>query len=473
MVTSILLGAGLNDPPPEGSTCRRGGQAAWWCFDTADRELARQNLSLVIRRTDGGLVMEARHRDVLLREPEPVPGLAIDRTKLPVDGRFADAIATLADSGQLRVVSAFEGEHTLGELACDELAAVPLTRYSGRWTDIDGKRFAATQWRIDAPPGGWQAGHWLVLSARLAGERAHWMLAPEYRVSGARFNKHALSGLAPGDALEQALLSLVAGCIHHWQDNLSAVAAGHPEGIHQARVALRRLRSLLKLYRKHLPKACLEPWMPVLKQHASALGAVRDWDVFCAEGLAPATVWIPHAAPVQDLIALSERARGKAFARLQRHLRSRDFSRLLVWLQLWACSRPWRDGSEGLDKPVRGFAKTAVKRLERRVRSMADDFVMLDTDGRHRLRIRIKQLRYACEFFSGLPGVPAGSQRRQLAALQDHLGALNDAAVARRLMDELGIAADSPSRAAAEGWFAGRSAVQVDQFPALWSRYRE
>ncbi|MNJ43384.1 CHAD domain protein [compost metagenome] len=81
----------------------------------------------------------------------------------------------------------------------------------------------------------------------------------------------------------------------------------------------------------------------------------------------------------------------------------------------------------------------------------------LDAAGRHKLRIRVKRLRYAAEFFTGLFDRPRRERRflKALETVQDAFGALNDLAVARdRIPAEARLTA--PEIAFAAGRLIGR-----------------
>ena len=92
----------------------------------------------------------------------------------------------------------------------------------------------------------------------------------------------------PQTTIDEALAEVFNACFKHWTANESAALDGRdPEGIHQMRVGLRRLRSALSIFGPLLPEDALA-W---LKEEASdtlgALGRARDLDVFLGELLSP------------------------------------------------------------------------------------------------------------------------------------------------------------------------------------------
>src|SRR5204862_1765159 len=94
---------------------------------------------------------------------------------------------------------------------------------------------------------------------------------------------------ADSDA-RSAFRVLAASALDHLMANQPATIRGEQvEGVHQMRVAVRRLRSLLILF-----GSCLEPHVSTrfeteLKRLGEVLGTARDWDVFVTETLSQAT----------------------------------------------------------------------------------------------------------------------------------------------------------------------------------------
>jgi CHAD domain-containing protein len=99
-------------------------------------------------------------------------------------------------------------------------------------------------------------------------------------------------------------------------------------------------------------------------------------------------------------------------------------------------------------------------------------------DRRHRLRIRMKRLRYACDFFaSSFPGAAVRPYGKRLAALQGILGDLNDIAVARRLLDEIAPRGSESEVAAAAAHvrrtLAARERMLVISLGAAWAAFEK
>jgi triphosphatase len=257
---------------------------------------------------------------------------------------------------------------------------------------------------------------------------------------------------------EEALKAIAANCIAQIQGNEAGVLqGGDPEHVHQMRVGLRRLRSLLKLFEDAAPlPAGLDQELRWLGEE---LGAARDWEVLAGDTLSQ----LMHAHPGEPaLLPLQQAALAEARARRAKAgqaLGSVRYARLVLRLVAWLHGERWRQDAapeqqQALAAPVKRFARHALKEGKRRMERRARKLAAADAPARHRLRIAAKRMRYATEFFSSLyaprqvrPFV------RALSALQDTLGQLNDAALTRKTLREL--AAQQPAQALGSGFVIG------------------
>ncbi len=218
-----------------------------------------------------------------------------------------------------------------------------------------------------------------------------------------------------------------------------------PEFIHQARVAVRRMRSAIRLLRD---EADLPPRLDAeLRWLGRALGAARDWDVFVLQTL-PALAPNPremHSAErhADELRAAAVRRRAQALRRARTVLAGARFARLALQLSRWA------ETPAPPSIALREFAPPAIGRALERVLRDADRFERLAPARQHRVRVRAKRLRYAIDVLAGaLQREYADALGAHLASLQDTLGALNDLAVARDLLATLPARAARRQRAA-------------------------
>ena len=212
------------------------------------------------------------------------------------------------------------------------------------------------------------------------------------------------------------------------------------EYVHQARVALRRLRVALRLYRGvcELP----DDLMRGLRALAAALGPTRDWDVLCTETLPAIAPHFSDRKRWQQGAAVIEARRAQARAGMRVAVADAKPGAWLLACQRWLAQRAWRDVADGQrvvqSAPLREWARAAIKRRHRAIARRTRAFADLQPSQQHALRIAIKRQRYASEFFQGMfKGRRQARYQRVLAQMQDSLGRLNDAQVARVLLAPL------------------------------------
>jgi triphosphatase len=214
-----------------------------------------------------------------------------------------------------------------------------------------------------------------------------------------------------------------------------------PEPVHQMRVALRRLRSAVTVFRRMLDCPELQAANAGLKALSARLGPTRDWDVFLGETVPAVSAVFPTEPKLARLIKAGERRRRECHAALRDFLRSTEFRQLGIALAWLAGAISWHPTlPEDADQPVplRDFAAGV---LDRRLRKLlgTDDISGLEQSELHKLRLKAKRMRYAAEIFAPLyPGKAPRRFIRRLTAVQDGLGQLNDRATAEKLLAELG-----------------------------------
>ncbi len=210
----------------------------------------------------------------------------------------------------------------------------------------------------------------------------------------------------------------------------NAGSAGEPdsvEHVHQARVALRRMRSALRLLRREA--ALPDELATGLRRVSVHFGAVRDGDVLVQETL-PALVsaTAPAVAPSWPaLLAAVGQRRQLARERLLAELATPAFARLCLQLLQWAGETPAGEATPTL----RQFAPAAAQAGYERLLDAGRFFSALSTPRRHRVRILAKRLRYNLELLA--PALPRGALKSCLpclARLQQVAGEANDAAAA-------------------------------------------
>ncbi len=263
------------------------------------------------------------------------------------------------------------------------------------------------------------------------------------------------------DALVAATGHLLECLLYHAP--LCRVEAG-PEGVHQARVALRRLRSVLKAFAPAAKCPELTALDEGLKDLARDLGTARDLDVFLLGIGQRVQQALPGERRIAHLIRSIEARRAAAYATLHARLAAPGFRRLVLDGIALLVEKPWQaaaadhpDRAETLAEPIRAFGARLLDKRWHRLCAEGETIHHLDEEGLHELRLTGKRLRYAAELFA--PLWHGKAQRRflsRLADLQEELGLANDVAVARGIVAGLGSTVPAWAVGAVEGFAAAR-----------------
>jgi inorganic triphosphatase YgiF len=422
-------------------------------FDTADRRLAAAGLALRVRKEGRRWVQTLKGAgDGIWQRLEHEAPLTVAAGTQPIadpglhDGTAAgEALRKALGDGALQPVYGTDvvrtkrllrGAGCLVELAFDQGALVAGER---RWPlcELEFELKSGEPGALVALASRWVERHGLTLDVRTKAERGE-RLARGVRL-GAPVKAQALSLPDDIDA-HSALRRVVGNCLAQSLANAGDIAheAGtEPEHLHQLRVGIRRLRTALRELGAAVPEAS-PGWLEGLGKLFARLGSARDRDAL-EQTLLPAL----HQAGAEGLqlpVIEAEPAAREAL---------REPATTLLWLQLIAFAA-------GADVCADRFAATVrrpLARLFKQVRRDAARFAEIDDAARHRLRKRVKRLRYLSEF-----AATQFKERRvraflkRLSPAQEALGAFNDVCVARALFE--GAAPDDPMAMFALGWLA-------------------
>ena len=274
------------------------------------------------------------------------------------------------------------------------------------------------------------------------------------------------------DVVRRAIAASTVRLIRH---DAGVRLGNDPEAVHQARVAVRRLRSDLRTFRPLVAREWGDRLRDELRWIGGELGEVRDADVLVA-GLLTGVGQLPESDRAAG-DAVIEEVRGHALrsrVRLLESMRSQRYLRLLELLVeashrpalLPDAERPAAEVLPGLVARPRSRLRRDAGRLRRR--EAGDDEL-------HALRIRAKRVRYAAEAGAPVIGKAAAKFARAVTGLQDVLGELHDAVVAAAWLREHG-----PGGPATEAFAAGQlwaiegevAAQARSRWPRAWKRAR-
>ena len=260
---------------------------------------------------------------------------------------------------------------------------------------------------------------------------------------------------------------------------LAAAGRDGPEPVHEMRVAVRRVRSAIALFRPAVGCPAVDAATVGLKALADRLAPARDWDVFVAETAAAVAEVLPDDTSLRRLRAAAERRRRHAYAALREWLRSPAFRRLGIALAGLAGDQAWMAALEPAQQQTQiigldAFASRALTRRLHRLATAGEAIEQLDPGALHAIRLRAKRMRYAAEVFA--PIYPAKATRRflrRLATMQDRLGRMNDGSVANTLLTDLGAAAGRRAHAVGlvRGFLAARGGDARGRIARAWKRF--
>lgn len=422
-------------------------------YDSAERTLARRCLTLRVRKAGrryiqtvksagaagGSMLGRGEWEDVVASErpdlgaretgrllpPEigkhlqPVFSTRVVRLVIPLAPTPDTRIEAAVDRGDIRAVECSRAE-PINEIELELREGSPTALY-----DVALKLLEIAPVRLDL---------------RSKAERGYSLAADGAPADQARPGR---AEIGPEETGEAALHAVGHACVTQLLANEEAALTGDAEGIHQMRVALRRLRAILSAFGKLIPKERRSTLDGELHWLTRALGAARNLDVFAGVVAGPATQAVPDAAALERLGKAVERHRRAAYGSARQAIRSPRYTALLLTLMRWFDGRLWRGGpgqrtDERLFWPVRELAPLLLDRRRRQVKKRSRGFARQSPEQRHCLRIALKKLRYTLELFAALYD-PEETRRtiQWLKRLQDWLGEANDLQTGRKLVDEL------------------------------------
>ncbi|MGF7154919.1 CYTH and CHAD domain-containing protein [Novosphingobium gossypii] len=406
-------------------------------FDTPDRALLEGGLSLRIRREGDRRVQTVKASGTtagLFVRPEwefevPDDRPVLDHT-IPVTAWMAERIAEIAP--------AFTVENERRQWAVDGIEVsldrgraiagdreTPFAEVELEHKDGDPAAIFALARGIDAIAP-------VQLGVQSKAERGYRLLGPALTVTKA--HRVALSEEMTAATAFQAIGF---ACLRHHRLNVPAVLDNRDAGaLHQARVAIRRLRSALTIHKGVFVDDAVPRLNAELRWLAAELGKARDIDVLLKRfGQEPARAQLLDArtAAYDEVAAALQSSRARA---------------LMIDLIEWLTMGEWLRSAANEDArsmPASAFAARTLRKLRKKVKRQGLNLEALDDESRHELRKSAKKLRYATEFFAALYGAKQERKRYKrflsgLEDLQESLGELNDLSAASDTLRRLGIA---------------------------------
>jgi CHAD domain-containing protein len=450
--------------------------------DTADLRLARARVTMR-RRTGGpdagwhvklpGSAGARRELQSPLGEVEQTPPGAV---QAPVRGIVRSApVGPVASLRTQRLVTLLRGEDgsVLAEVADDAVTGTALGTAPGEPADVqtwrevevelvdgDETLLAAVAERLvaaGARPSPAPSKLSRVLAGRLAALDGGGAPPAAPRAGKAEAKAKAKKNGAAGPTAGEVVTAAVRAQIQALQDADLLVRTDQPDGVHQVRVAARRLRSILASFRPVLPREHTDGLRDELRRLGGELSGARDAEV-ALEHLRELVaaqpdelVLGPVAARLQQA-EIKDQVQGAADAR--RVLDSERYFALRDRLDALVADPPFTaEAASPAAAVLRAVLKKAIRRLRRRVRA-AETATGGDRDhALHEVRKAGKRVRYTAEVAAPVLGAPTAELVDSMKELQDLLGQRQDTVVTREQCRQLGIAAFA---AGENAWTYGR-----------------
>jgi inorganic triphosphatase YgiF len=416
----------------------------------------------------------------------PAPGGRVSLASIP-DAAVRDAVVGRLDGAALQPVCETVIRRTAGEVALADGTRAELAvdvgeiRAEGRSAEL---REAEIELIEGSPAGLFDIARALfpdggLRFSRLSKSARGYLLASEGRIEPPLGPRNAASvPLGKDQTAEQAARDVLRECLDQIAANMVVVRAlDEPEGPHQLRVGLRRLRSAFAVFTPVLESPEMQRLSAEARWLGQEVGTLRDLDVVATEiARREATLHAdePALAALADALDRAAAARRAALVALLAGARAQAF---VLDLARFTETRGWLKPEDfaqtaRLAQPVGAFAAAALAKRWKKARKRARHLDRLDAEHRHELRKELKKLRYAVDFLAPLhPARKVEPFLKRLKKLQDVFGELNDAALVRAMFPADRPAADGISERAA-GWLVGATQARAERgwagAKALW-----
>jgi inorganic triphosphatase YgiF len=468
----------------------RGRRLLSTYFDTEAGDLRRQRMALRVRQArsgslqtlkweDGNPVSRFQRGEMEVPTPSSVPDLALfgedlartlhrslqDRPLRPSFSTDIRRVTRKAMAGGSEIEAAFDTGTIIAGSRRQAVREVELELKSGDPADL--YQFGLTV-----------ASSFPIRLGVLSKADRGVALATEAAAASVRARQPALAG----QTVDEVLGAIIAACIDHFIANWPAFEGGdQEEAVHQMRVALRRLRSALALFHRAFPCPEFVTLRAEAKRLASAMGEARNWDVFAALLQAGPMAAFPDEAGFEAVMAAAADRRKAGYSHVAGVIADPATTRFVLAAQAFVVRRGWRNALAVPDlarlaEPASHFAASSLRRLHKRVRKRGRHLMTLPAEERHEVRIALKNLRYAADFFGVLFDAEAKVRdyARQGSHLQDVLGAFNDTVMVADLVRQLPSDGADAARAVGLvlGWYGHAERTQDGSLQRAWKSFK-
>jgi CHAD domain-containing protein len=426
--------------------------------DTADRRLARNGITLR-RRVENGV---SRWQ---LKLPRAAGRLELEQRGGParVPSKLAPLLAGVLRGVELEAAATLRTRRT-GKRA--SIGGGTVEAVVDQVVLLEGRREADTftELEVELVDGDPRAVKEAELALRKAGAKAVDQQPKALRYLGIEAVEPLTNGAAAIDRVRARIEDQYGQILRH---DPGVRVGDDPEDLHDLRVAVRRLRALLRAADSLLVPEWSEPLRNELKWLGGELGAVRDLDVLLEHLRAEAAELHEDELAFAEVLQRLEADRVEARERALVALRSDRYAELLNSLEA-AANAPQ---ARALDAKLDELAAREFRRLAKAVAGLEDDASDAEL---HRVRIKGKRARYAAELAEPVAGKAASRFVKRAKGFQDVVGAHQDAVVAEERLRVLAPQLASTEAVVAAGRMIERQRSRRrearEKLPKAWTR---
>lgn len=284
----------------------------------------------------------------------------------------------------------------------------------------------------------------------------------------------AIAPVLPEDSMAEAgrkiLLAELSKMLQH---EAGSRTGENIEDVHDMRVAIRRMRSTIRLLKPYIRWKRIRAYNRNLRRLGRVLGAVRDLDVMIEQiQTYQLTLDAEAQAVLQPVVEALIARRDEARAALNEYLDSKSYHRLVKsFCDFLMQPLPQRTDKDGVvPYQVRHVLPVLIADRLSAVRAYETVLTQADAKTLHALRIEFKRLRYLLSLFQQVLGEQAVEAVEEIKTIQDHLGHLNDGTVARSRLEGL-LADENPALNGYLAFLDTREAGLKDSFMVAWARF--
>ncbi len=420
-------------------------------FDTPDQEIRKAGFILRLREVEGRFIQTVKQEGAGLERGEweeiiDAHEPDLDRAALTPLGelladedlrkRIGPAFSTMVDRRKAEVsfaravveVAIDEGEVIAGE-AKAPIREIELELKSGRRSGLFS---LARKLTLAAP---------LNLSLISKSERGYRLASGVWGAPVKMTPPHLNATMSA----MKAFGAIAHSCLRQIMLNAHAFQNGQEvEAVHQTRVAIRRLRAAMTLFRPLIADSAYPALTRELKWLSGQLGATRDIDVLLTETVQPAIAREPEAPGLAELAAFIAARQEASRSALHEAMGSPRSRKLMLNLLIWVEDGPWRGKPVAEGTRVESLKDLLARRLSssrKKLAAMGENLADLPETELHEVRIRAKKLRYQAAFFDALASEGKGEKRfyrfvNSLERVQESLGSIQDAQATAAFLEE-------------------------------------